>query len=85
MDLLDEMKSIVRDGGSIEAFGRGKDDRVIATGLACVAFAEQVHPRLVQQRLTRAVAEAQERISPEELSMNQNVTTYLKRIGLYGS
>ena len=85
MDLLDEMKSIVRDGGSIEAFGRGKDDRVIATGLACVAFAEQVHPRLVQQRLTRAVAEAQAKISPEELSMNQNVTTYLKAIGMYGA
>ena len=34
LELIDEMKSIVRDGGSIQAGGRGKDDRVIATGLA---------------------------------------------------
>jgi hypothetical protein len=84
MDLLDEMKSIVRDGGSIEAFGRGKDDRVIATGLACVAYAEQLHPRLVQMKMSKQVAEAMENVTPEMLAMNQNVTTYLKKIGMYG-
>jgi len=84
MDLLDEMKSIVRDGGSIEAFGRGKDDRVIATGLACVAYAEQVQPRLVQQKLSRRVSTERENVSPEMAAMNQNVATYLKQIGMYG-
>jgi len=84
MDLLDEMKSIVRDGGSIEAFGRGKDDRVIATGLACVAYSEQVQPRLVQQKLSRKVSTERENVSPEMAAMNQNVATYLKAIGMYG-
>jgi hypothetical protein len=74
----------VRDGGSIEAFGRGKDDRVIATGLACVAYAEQVQPRLVQQKLSRRVSTERENVSPEMAAMNQNVATYLKQIGMYG-
>ena len=30
LELIDEMKSIVRDGGSIQAGGRGKDDRVLS-------------------------------------------------------
>jgi hypothetical protein len=52
-ELLDEMKGIVRDQGSIAAYGRGKDDRVIASALACAAYAEQVQPRLLAMRITR--------------------------------
>lgn len=84
MDLLDEMKSIVQDGGSIEAHGRGKDDRVMAAGLACVAYAEQVQPRLVNAKMSRKVAASLDNITPEVAAMNQNVTTYLKAIGVYG-
>jgi hypothetical protein len=84
IDLLDEMKSIVRDGGSIEAFGRGKDDRVIATGLACVAYAEQVQPRLVNAKMSRKISASLDNITPEVAAMNQNVTSYLKAIGVYG-
>lgn len=84
MDLLEEMKTIVRDGGSIEASGRNKDDRVIATALACAAYAEQVQPRLIQQRVSRAVSRAQETKTPEQVAMGRNVSDYLKRIGVYG-
>ena len=84
MDTLEEMKGIVREGGSIHAPGRGKDDRVIATALAAAAYAEQLQPRLLMERLTRAVSNSQELITPEELSVGRNVSTYLKKIGIYG-
>ena len=85
IDLLDEMKAIVRDGGSIAAFGRGKDDRVIATALGVAAYAEQVQPRLMQAKVTRSVNKAQEEFTPEQLATQRGVSTYLKRIGVYGA
>jgi hypothetical protein len=83
LDLIDEMKTVVRDGGSIEASGRNKDDRVIAAALASVAYAEQLQPRLVQQRLSKAVSRAQEDKTPEEIAVGRNVSDYLKKIGVY--
>lgn len=85
MDTLEEMKSIVREDGFIGAPGRAKDDRVIATALATVAYAEQVQPRLIAQRLTRNVSQAQEDFTPEQVAVGRNVSDYLKRIGMYGS
>ena len=85
MDLLEEMKTIVRENGFIGAPGRAKDDRVIAAALACVAFAEQVQPRLIAAKLTREVSVMKEMRSAEELSTATNVSNYLKRIGMYGS
>lgn len=84
-ELLEEMKSIVRDEGTIAAFGRGKDDRVIAAALATAAFAEQVQPRLINARITRAVSHRQEEFTPEEIATQKGVSTYLKKIGVYGS
>ena len=83
MDLLDEMKTIVRDGGTIEASGRNKDDRVIAAALAVAAYAEQVQPRLIQMRLTKEVSRAQEDKTPEEVAVGRNVSSYLKAIGVH--
>ena len=81
MDLLEEMKSVVRDGGSIAAYGRNKDDRVIATALACVAYAEQVMPRLMQMRMTRARKE--EAVTPvQEPIMDRQINNYLKALGV---
>ena len=81
-DLLDEMKTIIRDGGSIEAEGRNKDDRVIATGLACAAFAEQVQPRLIQMGHTRNKAKKQDEPNVASgLAAQKSVGDYLKRIG----
>jgi hypothetical protein len=84
LDLIEEMKTIVRDGGSIEASGRNKDDRVIAAALAAAAFAEQVQPRLVQQGISRAVSQKQEEYTPEQIAVGKNVSDYLKKIGVYG-
>ena len=84
MDTLEEMKTIVRDGGSIEASGRNKDDRVIASALAAAAYAEQLQPRLIQQRVTREVSRSMETRTPEEVAVGRNVSDYLKRIGVYG-
>lgn len=83
-ELLDEMKSIVRNDGSIAAFGRGKDDRVIASALAAAAFAEQVQPRLIQQRITREINARDDNKTAEELAYGKTVTNYLKMIGVHG-
>ena len=83
LDLIEEMKTIVRDGGSIEASGRNKDDRVIAAALAAAAFAEQVQPRLIQQGITRSISHKQEEYTPEQIAVGRNVSDYLKRIGVY--
>lgn len=81
MDLLEEMKSIVRDQGSIAAYGRNKDDRVIATALGCVAFAEQLMPRLLQMRMTRDRKE--EAITPVQMPVvDKQINNYLKAIGV---
>ena len=84
-DLLEEMKSIVRDEGTIAAYGRGKDDRVIAAALATAAYAEQVQPRLIQARISRHVSKRQEEFTPEEVATQRGVSTYLKKIGLHGA
>ena len=83
LDCIDEMKSIVRDGGSIQAGGRGKDDRVIASALAAAAYAEQIWPRLVQMKVTRENNRAQDAMRPEDVQSSKVASNYLKRIGLY--
>ena len=84
LDLLEEMKTIVRDGASIEASGRNKDDRVIAAALAAAAFAEQLQPRLIAQKLTKNVSRGQDESTPEQIAVGRNVSNYLKNIGIYG-
>jgi len=84
MELIEEMKTIVRDGGSIMASGRNKDDRVIASALAVAAFAEQVQPRLIAQKVTRQVSRVQDDYTAEQIAVGRNVSDYLKRIGVYG-
>ena len=81
MDLIEEMKTIVRDGGSIEATGRNKDDRVIAAALATAAYAEQLQPMLIQNRITRDVSKKQQEQTPEEMASQKLVKDYLRRIG----
>ena len=81
-ELLDEMKGIVRDQGSIAAYGRGKDDRVIASALACAAYAEQVQPRLIAMRLTREQKANQDGSESAEVAQVQKqVGNYLKALG----
>jgi len=84
MDTLEEMKGIVREDGFIGAPGRGKDDRVIATALATIAWAEQVQPRLIGMRLSKEMSLKQDEYTPEQLAVGKNVSNYLKMIGVYG-
>jgi hypothetical protein len=85
VDLVEEMKTIVRDGGAIHASGRNKDDRVMAAALACAAFAEQLQPRLMAQKITRSVSRTHDDSTPEQIAVGRNVADYLKRIGIYGN
>ena len=85
-DLLEEMKTIIRDGGTIEASGRNKDDRVIASALACAAYAEQVQPQLIMRRLTRDAARAKDKQEGKDSAIVQtgqrSVSNYLQRLGI---
>lgn len=56
VDLLDEMRCVVRTEGSLGAPGRGKDDRVIAAGLAHVAWSDYVRMQCMQKGLMRTPA-----------------------------
>jgi hypothetical protein len=85
MDTLEEMKTIVREDGFLGAPGRAKDDRVIACALAAVAYAEQVQPRLIMQKITREISQAQEDFTPEQVAVGRNVSDYLKKIGMFGA
>jgi len=84
MDTLEEMKTITREGSSIQASGRNKDDRVIALALASAAYAEQVQPRLIASKLSKAISRKQEDKTPEQIAVGKNVSNYLKQIGIYG-
>ena len=85
-ELLEEMKTIIRDGGTIEASGRNKDDRVIASALACAAYAEQVQPQLIMRRLTRDAARAKDKQEGKDSAIVQtgqrSVSNYLQRLGI---
>lgn len=77
--MLDEMKNVIRDEGVLGAPGRGKDDRVVAAALAVVAWADFVGMRLVQQGVTRRVAQVRDNAENKDAN---NVSGFLKSIGL---
>lgn len=59
---IDEMRRVERDEGFIGAPDREKDDRVIASALATIAWTDYLLPRLMSKHpggMTRAVAAAQ--------------------------
>ena len=82
MDCLEEMKTIVREDGFLGAPGRNKDDRVIASALAVVAWAEQVQPRLITNYITREKQKADAQASDQDLFIGKNVSNYLQKIGM---
>lgn len=63
-DLVDEMRGIEREDGDIGAPGRGKDDRVVAAGLAIVAWYDFVRVPLQAIGLTYEVAQTPEVTAP---------------------
>ena len=82
-ECIDEMKGIVREGGTIAAAGRSKDDRVIASALATAAFAEQLQPRLIANRVTRDKKESKtdENEHGGQVQVQKQVSNYLKALG----
>lgn len=82
-ECIDEMKGIVRDAGTIAAAGRSKDDRVIASALATAAFAEQLQPKLIMNRVTRDKKEVKddENAAGGQVQVQKQVSNYLKALG----
>lgn len=63
LDTVEEMKSITRDGDSIEAQGSKKDDRVMALAFAVRCWEERVRRTLTAQRRTRENEAARKRLT----------------------
>lgn len=81
-DCLEEMKAVQREeNGDIAAPGRRKDDRVIASGLAVVAWKDFLVLQLAARGVTRKKSEERPTQGPQN-STERAVATYLKRMGL---
>lgn len=81
--LLDEMATVVRDGGRIIAQGRAKDDRVIAGALAVKAWNDQLRQRLIAQNVLYVPPEAalEEASALAPTVLGRSVRNYLQAIG----
>jgi hypothetical protein len=74
-DLIEEMKTIARDGDSIAAEGNMKDDRVIAAAMAAHYWDSKIRRNLIIQKRTRE-AEAvkkQRSVIDQTALFNQNM------------
>jgi len=81
--LLDEMKTIIRDGGSIAAQGDAKDDRVIASALAVKAWNDQLRMKLIAQNVVWVPPEQRiERETPPDTVLGRSVRSYLQAYGV---
>ena len=74
MDTLEEMRTITREGDSIAAQGRAKDDRVMSLAMGVRCWDESVRRKLIAARRTRQTEEAKRRLSlSDQIAMfNQN-------------
>lgn len=79
---IDEMKNVVREDGFLGAPGRGKDDRVVASGLATVAWIDFVRIRLVQMGKTREQCARDDANDGADGAANRTVENYLRSIGI---
>ena len=81
--LLDEMKTIIRDGGSIASQGDAKDDRVIATALAVKAWNDQLRMRLINQNVVYVPPEERKaQAPPTQTVLGRGVRNYLMSAGV---
>lgn len=76
--LLEEMRYIVRDEGTIAAEGSHKDDRVIAAAMACEYWTRWVQPKMQAQRRTMEL-EATEEATGGLKAMDKLIVNYLQR------
>lgn len=92
MKLVEEMKIFVRsDDGTIEASGRGKDDRVIASGLAIAEYKAHQQVMLMNMRNFDWNSEQGRRaqmkvargdVTPVDETLNRMVGRYLAQAGM---
>ena len=81
-ELLEEMKKIQREeNGDIAAPGRSKDDRVIASGLCTVAWADFLRLQLAARGITRARTKERATQTPTS-AIGRNVMGYLQAMGM---
>jgi hypothetical protein len=81
--LLDEMKAIVRDGGSIEATGDAYDDRVVSAALAVKAWNDQLRTRLITQNHIWVPPEKRKELEQApDTPLGRNIRNYLTNIGV---
>ena len=78
---IDEMKNIVREDGYLGAPGRGKDDRIVASGLATVTWIDFVRIRMVQMGLSREQCHKND-ANGTVGGAEKTVENYLKQIGV---
>jgi hypothetical protein len=62
-ETLEEMRTVTREGDSIEAQGSAKDDRVFSLALGVRAWDERARRSLINQRRTRQNEEAKRRLT----------------------
>lgn len=65
-DTLEEMRSVTREGDTIAAQGKNKDDRVMALGLGIRCWEERVRRTMSVQQRTREREMAKLRLTPED-------------------
>ncbi len=80
--LLDEMKSVIRDGAWIGADGAGKDDRVIAAALSVKTWNDQLRSRLINLNVVWIPPEqrAETEAAPDSI-IGRRVNGFLQEIG----
>ena len=63
LDLLEELRSIKREGDSIGAPDSMRDDRAVAMALANFYWTSKIRQGLISERRTRAAEESRQRLS----------------------
>lgn len=82
-ELVNEMRTVVNDEGSIAASGRGKDDRVIAAALAHWVWIQSLKGQLIAQRMTYTMVQARNHNQVGPVSqLQRNVLNYLRHTGI---
>jgi hypothetical protein len=81
MFLLDEMKTVVVNGGSVDHEPGKHDDRVISAALAHESWKKWVQPQLESARLTYASVMAEERGEGPNQAQKIGIN-YLRRAGI---
>lgn len=83
IELLRECKNVVRDDGELGAPGRGKDDRVIASGLATIAWTDFLRIQCASRGITRAQSAESDRTGRASVNpVARSVQSWLKQMGL---